>query len=259
MRSEINAIAELTFDFDASTGIAEWELRSLDPWTLDDIKYMDHGILPVNDGSGRGTGYLTFSVNLLPSVSDNTTIESSADIVFDNNDPISTPIWTNITDFTMPSARIVSYSTTDNMTFDFVVEGSDSGSGIWLYDLYVYSDESKKWTAVNTRIDSDTFSYISEEVLESPTFAVIATDHAGNRQSEASLDVLAGDADGNVAIDANDVVAVRNFYLGEKIEINVPNADVNSDGVIDTQDATAIVNMYLDNIVAKSTKRLKIK
>lgn len=90
-------------------------------------------------------------------------------------------------------------------------------------------------------------------------FEYLATDHAGNRQNVASLDVLAGDADGNGEIDANDVVATRNHYLGEDIEINVFNADVTNDNVIDTQDATAIINLYLDNTAAKSVKRLKIK
>lgn len=259
MRSEINAIAELTFDFDASSGVAEWKLRSLDPLTLEDVKYSYDGILPVNDDSGRGTGYLTFSVDLLPTIADNTTIESSAEIIFDNNKPISTPVWTNVTDFTEPSAKIVSQSTTDNLSFDFTVEGNDNGSGIWIYDLYMRPNDSKKWTAVKTHIDSNTFNYTSSEALDNATFAVLATDHAGNRQNVASLDVLAGDADGNGEIDANDVVATRNHYLGEDIEINVFNADVTNDNVIDTQDATAIINLYLDNTVAKSVKRLKIK
>lgn len=259
MRSEINAIAELTFDFDSTTGVAEWKLRSLDPLTLEDIKYMDYGILPVNDDSGRGTGYLTFSVGLLPSVADNAKIESKADIVFDSNEPISTPVWTNITDYTIPSARIVSQTTDDNEVFDFTVEGNDSGSGIWFYDLYMRTDSSQKWTAVKTHIENSTFSYISPHVLENATFAVLATDKSGNRQSDASLDVFPGDADGNGSIDANDVVATRNYYLGENKEINVMNADVTEDDVIDTQDATAIINMYLDNAVAKSIKYLIIK
>lgn len=259
MRPEINAIAELTFDFDASTGNAEWKLRSLDPLTLDDITYMDDGILPVNDDSGRGTGYLTFSVDLLPALADNTTIESSAEIVFDTNAPVFTPVWRNVTDFMAPSARIITQSTADNLTFDFTVEGNDSGSGIWTYDLYMRSAESPKWMAVKTGIEDDAFSYVSDTPLPDATFAVIATDRAGNRQSEASLWVLAGDSDGNGVIDANDVVAVRNYYLDESSSINLLNADVNNDGVTDTQDATAIINLYLDNNMVKSIKRLIIK
>lgn len=259
MRTGINAIAELAFDFDATTGLAEWTLRSLDPLTLDDIEYMDDGILPVNDDSGRGTGYLTFAIDLLPTVADNTKIDSKADIVFDNNPAISTPVWTNITDYVMPASRIVSQTTEDNLTFNFTVEGTDNGSGIWLYDFYMRSGTSKTWTAVKTAIESDTFSYTLAEELVNVTFAVLATDRAGNRQSDAILDVVVGDADGNGQVDANDVVAVRNYYLGDSKELNVQNADVNADGITDTQDATAIINLYLDNSSAKSVKRLIIK
>lgn len=259
MRPEINAIAELTFDFNVATGMAEWRLRSLDPMTMEDVTYMEDGILPVNNDSGRGTGYLTFSVDMLSGLADNKTIESSAEIVFDNNKPISTPVWRNVTDFTDPVAYIVSQSTTDDITFDFIVESSDSGSGIWVYDLYMRSVDSSKWEVVKSDIESDSFSYTVEKNLGIPTFAVIATDRAANRQSEAMLYVIAGDADGNGMIDANDVVAVRNYYLDEDSTIHILNADVNGDGVTDTQDATAIINLYLDSNVIKSVKQIKIK
>lgn len=259
MRPEINAIAELTFDFDAITGEAKWNLRSLDPLTLDDVTYMFDGILPVNDDSGRGIGYLNFSVDLLPNLKDGTEISSQASIIFDDNDPISTPVWTNVTDYTLPTAKITSQSTDDNQTFSFTVEGSDAGSGIWHYDLYMKPAGSKNWTAVKTRIEETSFSYTAEAPVQNVSFAVIATDKAGNRQLETTLSVLAGDSDGNGAIDANDVVATRNHYLGEQTAIKLDNADVTGDGTIDTQDATAIINLYLDNTFNKSAKRLIIK
>lgn len=259
MRPEINAIAELTFDFDAITGEAKWNLRSLDPLTLDDVSYMFDGILPVNDDSGRGIGYLNFSVDLLPNLKDGTEISSQASIIFDDNDPISTPVWTNVTDYTLPTAKITSQSTDDNQTFSFTVEGSDAGSGIWHYDLYMKPAGSKNWTAVKTRIEETSFSYTAEAPVQNVSFAVIATDKAGNRQLETTLSVLAGDSDGNGAIDANDVVATRNHYLGEQTAIKLDNADVTGDGTIDTQDATAIINLYLDNTFNKSAKRLIIK
>lgn len=259
MRPAINAIAELTFDFDSKTGLAEWKLRSLDPLTLDEVTYLEDGILPVNDDSGRGTGFLTFSIGLRPNLSDGTEISAGAEIVFDQNQPIPTPVWTNVTDYTLPRAKIVSQSTTDKLTFDFTAEGSDSGSGIWFYDLYMKADGSDKWIAVKTGIEGDSFSYTSPTAIENATFAVLATDRAGNRQSEASLNALAGDADDNGAIDSNDVVATRNYYLGNPVNLNTVNADVTADGRIDTQDATAIINLYLEKTETKSIKKLIIR
>lgn len=247
MRPAINSIAELTFDFNVSTGLAEWKLRSLDPLTLDDIRYMDDGILPVNDDSGRGTGYLTFSIDMQSSVVDATTISSKAEIVFDNNKPITTPVWSNVTDFTVPKAAIVSQSTDDNLTFSFTVEGSDTGSGIWHYDLYMRREGETRWVAVKTNIESDTFSYTSPDVLADVSFAVIATDRAGNRQSERSLDVVVGDADGNGTVDTIDSVVITNYYLNVISEVDTEACDVNKDGIIDTQDAAGAIAIYLIN------------
>lgn len=259
MRTAINSIAELTFDFDDKTGEAEWKLRSLDPLTLEDISYMGDGILPVNDDSGRGTGYLTFSVDLLPELKDAETIEGKAVIVFDENKPISTPVWTNVTDYTLPTSKIVSQSSDDNQTFNFTVEGKDTGSGIWTYDLYVRKPGTTQWTAVKTGITETTFAYTAPEVLEGADFAILATDKAGNRQDEAWLTALIGDADGNGVIDANDAVAIVNYYTRTSLNIHHINADITGEGTIDNQDHAAAINLYLINSQDKKIKELKIK
>lgn len=259
MRTGINAIAELTFDFDTASGEAEWKLRSLDPSTLEDVTYMGDGILPVNDGSGRGVGYLTYSIDLLPDLGDAETIDAQAVIVFDDNQPISTPVWTNETDYTLPTAKIVSQSSEDNQTFSFSVEGHDSGSGIWVYDLYMRPDGSSRWNAVKTQIAEDSFTYTASEVLNGAEFVVLATDQAGNRQDEAWLDVLVGDADGNGVVDVNDAVAVVSHYLGSGGKIRLVNADVTEDGKIDNQDAAAIINLYLLNSRDMTAKKLRIR
>lgn len=259
MRTAINAIAELSFDFDDKTGETEWRLRSLDPLTLEDITYMGDGILPVNDDSGRGTGYLTLSVGLLPDLKDAETIQSHAVIVFDDNDPISTPVWTNETDYTLPTSKILTQTSEDNQTFNFTVKGNDIGSGIWTYDLYMRRAGTKQWTAVKTQIEGDTFSYTAPEALQGADFAILATDKAGNRQDEAWLDALIGDSDNNGVVEANDAVAIVSHYTGISSNINKINADVTGDGSIDTQDATAIVNLYLLNSKDKTVKKIRIK
>lgn len=259
MRTAINAIAELAFDFDDKTGAAEWRIRSLDPLTMENITYMGDGILPVNDDSGRGTGYLTFSVNLLPDLKDAETIQSQAVIVFDDNEAISTPVWTNETDYTPPTSKIASLTSEDNQTFSFTVKGNDTGSGIWTYDLYVRRAGSRQWTAVKTQIEDDTFSYTAPEALVGADFAVLATDKAGNRQDEVWLDALIGDSDANGVIDANDAVAIVTYYTSTGVSINLINADVTGDGRIDTQDATAIVNLYLSDLKDKKVKKIRIK
>lgn len=246
MRPEIQAIAELTFDFDTATGLSKWKLRSLDPLTMDETKYMDSGILPVNDDSGRGLGFITYSVDLREGLADGTTVSNMATIIFDDNDPIDTPVWENILDYKRPTARIVSYSTANGIDFDITVEGTDAGAGIWYYDLYARDAASDKWTLVMSQIEDDTFTWHAGETVDAPQFAIVAVDHAANRGTETFLSALTGDADGNGSVDTNDVVVIINYYMNPSTDINLNNADVTTDGIIDTQDVTGVITIYFD-------------
>lgn len=254
MRTEIYALAELQFDYDDTTGKAEWTIRSLDPMTMEPISYAGNGVLPVNDGTGRGTGLLTYAVNLKAGLADGTEVSNKATIIFDDNEAIDTPVWTNVTDYTRPESRIAEKTADADGTLHFAVEGSDTGAGIWYYDLYMRRAGNTEWLPVKTMIAEDCFDFATD--AEGADFAVIATDGAGNRQDDALLTGLAGDADGNGTVDAVDAVAVRNYYTDESTPIVKANADVTADGVVDAQDATQIRNLYLEN---NNTPRQRLK
>ena len=86
---------DVSGEFDPATGVITWVFRTLDPDTgalpLDALA----GFLPPNDTSGRGQGYVTFSVEQKADLSLGTTIDNFAEIVFDNNEPIITNSYRN--------------------------------------------------------------------------------------------------------------------------------------------------------------------
>lgn len=95
MYPEINAIAQLEWSIDETTGIARWHVSSLDPMSLEATDDVTQGVLPVNyDGSGLGQ--LSFDISLKVNLPDGTEIPNMATIVFDANEPIETPTWTNV-------------------------------------------------------------------------------------------------------------------------------------------------------------------
>ena len=94
MQPAIYAIAQVAWEFDAETGLAEWHISSLDPMTMEPTTVAMDGILPVNN-SGNGIGQLSFDISLKSNLSDGTEIPNKATIVFDENDPIETPTWVN--------------------------------------------------------------------------------------------------------------------------------------------------------------------
>lgn len=257
MRPEINSVAELTFDFNSDSGDIVWSLRSLDPMTMEETKYVDDGILPVNDDTGRGTGHLTYSVDLRPTVTDGDEFKACAEIVFDDNEPIVTNVWSNLADYVLPEAVVSVEIAEDNMNCHVAISGSDSGSGIWYYDVYAFKPGDTEWKLIRGGICDDSFDYVSETSLENACFLVVPSDMAGNRNSSGLL-ITIGDADGNGIVDATDVVVIRNYYTGEVESILPVNADVNRDSAIDSQDALSTINIYLDKNPEKATlKRIR--
>jgi uncharacterized repeat protein (TIGR01451 family) len=82
-------------EFDFATGCLEVVLRTLDPATGELPEDPFAGLLPPEDGSGRGQGHIGFAIAARADLADGTTIDNAASIVFDTNDPIVTNTWTN--------------------------------------------------------------------------------------------------------------------------------------------------------------------
>ena len=96
MRPQINAVAEVKCAFDPQTGLAQWNISSLDPMTMEPTTEPMDGILPVNDSEGNGIGQLSFDIRLKADLKAGTEIPNRAVITFDTNPPIETPTWVNI-------------------------------------------------------------------------------------------------------------------------------------------------------------------
>lgn len=182
MRPKIQCIAEVRLDFSAETGDAVWTFTSLDPLTMEPVENYRQGLLPVNDESGVGVGFINYSVELREGLSHSTSFSNSASIVFDTNEPVVTPTWTNVTDYVRPEARIVKEYGYDGMTYGFDVEASDEGSGILSYDLYARIGDDGTWTVVLGGQTDNHIEFAAPEPIDDVQFMVRATDRAGNRQ-----------------------------------------------------------------------------
>ena len=178
MRSEINAIAQISVNV-TDKGVMNCEIVSLDPMTMEPTDDIMAGILPVNDASGRGQGMLTFMVDLKSGLKDGTEISNKADIIFDSNEPISTPYWINETDYVNPVSKIGGIENVSDTTINIYISGEDERSGVWRYTLYVQPGDGSDWFLVKENIEADTCEY---KVYPDSNygFCVVATDKAGN-------------------------------------------------------------------------------
>ena len=256
MRPEINGLAQVEVNCDTSSGIVKMFLTSLDPITLEPVEDNTQGVLPVNN-DGNGIGELCYEIALREGLPDGTSVDNSASIVFDANDPIETPVWHNVTDYVLPESNITGVETADNRRFEISVVGTDAASGIWQYDLYARWNGQLSWQFVAEGVEDTDGKLIFESAdeLEGAEFTAVAYDRAGNRQYSAILDRLMGDVDSNGAVDANDVVLIRAFYAGRPVTIDTSVGDLNADGAIDAQDAVAVSRVYLSSYPGKHIRK----
>lgn len=185
MRPGINAIAQVEGTYDEKKGIARWHISSLDPMTMEPTEYVSDGVLPVNT-NGQGIGEVSYDISLKPGLAHGTTIGNRAGIVFDANDIIMTPTWTNVIDREQPASQVTDVQMLNDSTASVHIEATDELSGPWRYDVYVQYGEESAWflAAQNVPIDKDANVKVYEGIDHG--FYVVVTDSAGNVEQKAA-------------------------------------------------------------------------
>jgi RHS repeat-associated protein len=179
LRDSINAYVDFDASLDPDTRTVTWTLTTIDPDTGELAIGVDDGFLPPNVDEGEGEGYVTFFVQPTAGLTTGTTIDADAEIVFDFNDAISTS--TNVTtlDNGDPDSAVAALpATTTDTDFEVTWSGTDDGSGIAFYDIYVSVDDAPHnlWLD-NTTATAATYS---GEVGRTYSFYSVAQDYVGH-------------------------------------------------------------------------------
>ena len=215
MRPGINAIAQVEGTYDEQKGIARWHISSLDPMTMEPTKYVMDGVLPVNT-DGRGIGEVMYDISLKPGLAHGTEINNHAAIVFDQNEVIMTPTWTNTIDRVKPVSRVMDAALLPGgETAAVSIEASDEGSSPWCYDVYVQYG-SGAWFLAAENVPADTTATVKLYDGIEHHFYCVATDMAGNveqKEAHAELTLIVserqkGDVNGDGRVDVADIAAV---------------------------------------------------
>jgi len=141
LRPEMDLILRIEADIDDATGVISWVFTSLDPQTMEPTNDPLAGFLPPNVTSPEGEGLVSYFVSLNDDTPSNTTFGRAARIIFDENDPIDTPAWSNTLDTVAPTSSVQDLEDVQTTT-DFTVtwSGTDDASGIGAYTVYVSED-----------------------------------------------------------------------------------------------------------------------
>ena len=252
LRTEIDVIAEVSLDFNEKTGVAVWSIKSLSPMTMEATGDPMQGVLPVNNG-GNGEAEFYFDIKLKPTLADGDSVNNVATIVFDNNAPIVTPVWTNIIDNTAPVSSITYIEEVSDSTILVNWEGVDNGSGIYRYQLYVQPGKDGEWQPLlgDTLRTSCKLRYKRNIDFG---FCIVATDSAGNveakaltREVEFKRIHIAGDADRSGEVNVLDINATLDYIMnGEANEYDIQQMDSNEDGEVNLLDINATLDIILE-------------
>ena len=250
-----------------TTGLLTVNFTSIDPTTLDAPSDPIAGFLPPDDDTGRGAGFVTYTIRPKTDSPTGTLIPARATIVFDTNDPLDTPSFSNTIDADPPTSHVNPLpAMTTAASFTLGWSGSDgAGSGIASYDIFV-SDNGRPFAPLlaDTTVTSTIFT---GQVGHTYRFYSVATDHVGLQQPTSAA------ADATVTIVQTPppppppppLVTVKSATLVTNKRHQITTVVVTFTGVVNKQEADSIGTYRLamagkhGSFVARNAGVIKLK
>jgi PKD repeat protein len=173
-----NVIVRLTATFDRTTGIIRCHYIAFDPWTMNLTENPFLGVLYPNETSPEGEGSFSYRIGLRPEITDGDIITNQAHIIFDLNEPMATNRFVNIID-TLKPVSTMSYEHSTGLDYIVSWNGTDTGSGIKKYKIYI-SENGEDY--VLWRSTAETSDTLVATLGSAYRFYCIATDNTGNEE-----------------------------------------------------------------------------
>ncbi len=176
-----NVLADISAGIDISTGRVTWTLTAIDPGTGEQPNSANLGLLPPNNATNDGQGFVTFTVKPKSTVATGVVIHNEATITFDTEAPINTNVVSNTIDAEAPSSAVNLLAPTQpSSTFVISWSGQDAanGSGLLNYDIFFSVNNGPYQTLLSgTNLTATQFNGLSNA---SYRFYSIARDNSGN-------------------------------------------------------------------------------
>jgi|GEM_PF-1710728 len=209
---------DVSASVDVTTGIVTWTMTTIDPATGDLPQEASIGFLPVNDtvydpndhdvvlvqGTGRGEGYVTYTVRAKSASPTGTVVDAEARIIFDTEAPIDTPAIAHTLDAGVPTSQVISFANSTTTDGEFLVQwgGEDDAAGSGLRDFSVYvsidGGDFEIWLPDTTLTEA---IYLGSEGHTYRFFSTVR-DWAGNEEREsfvADATITVTGATGNIS------------------------------------------------------------
>lgn len=174
---EDEVYVDARINLDRETRQITAEFMAIDPETGTMLMDVTKGLLYPNDATGRGDGDIQYSVAPKEDVENGAKLTNVAEIYFDFNDPIETPVVEHTLDSAAPVLTAFTAECGNGNTVDFTFAGSDADSGVAGYNLAWSADGAVYTTLVSVTEGSWTCEI---DLQKKYFFKAQAVDNAGN-------------------------------------------------------------------------------
>lgn len=183
LRDSMNIYVDLNAGIDVVRRQAFWTFSSVDPETGVSPWQADRGMLPVNDSTHVGEGFVRFCLKPYEGLKTGDTISVAAGIVFDQNDTIRTNRWTNVIDAAAPVSRVKGRADSKSADlYHLTLEAADDRGGSGLKSVTLYLANSFGTYEEFAVCPVDTVIDFRAERGRQYRFYSLAEDNVGNRE-----------------------------------------------------------------------------
>jgi hypothetical protein len=182
-RPQVLTPVRVTGEINEQTGVVKWTFASLDPDSGLPTVEPELGFLPPNRNRPEGEGFVSFSVEARKDFNETLPVRNRAAIYFDANEPIITHTWSNRIDRTPPVSRVMPLpaETWEQTVFTVNWEGTDAGSGLTYYTVYV-SDNDSAYKPWQYRVEATSATFVGQ-YGHTYAFYSVAEDAVQNREA----------------------------------------------------------------------------
>ena len=177
--STLGVLVDVNAFFDADTGEVVWEFVAIDPETGWIVSDPFKGLLAPNYNPPEGDGWVYYYVEPKETTLTGTTATSQAEIIFDYNEPILTPVLSYTFDADKPVGAVTAVAAaagTRYLRVDW--SGTDTGSGVACYNVFV-SVDGGAWEHWQENINATSALYTVAVGEHRYAFFAQAIDHTG--------------------------------------------------------------------------------
>lgn len=183
LRDSMQIYVDLTAGVDVTKQQGFWTFNTIDPETGVNPWQTDRGMLPINDSTHVGEGFVTFTLRPQDDLKTGDTISIQASIVFDQNDTIPTNRWCNKIDAGMPESKVTAelHPTLPNV-YNLKFSGKDDEGGSGLKHLLIYlANHNGIYEEIDTVAVDSVLAFPVEAGKQYKLYS-IAVDNTGNRE-----------------------------------------------------------------------------